>query len=383
MKRHDFIIAGAGAAGLSLAHYMLHSPLRDHSILIVDKDDDDQLNRNWGFWVDGPTLFDSAVKHEWRKLQFVSDDYERTIDLGHYRYKMARGADFYRATLAELEADSDVSFARGVIQDIRDGPDEAEVIVDGQPRAGRWVFDSLLKPSDLRRRARRHRFLKMHFKGWEIETGQPAFDPAVATMFDFRTPQRGAMRFFYVMPFSERRALVEYTLFSADVLPQAEYEQALRDYIEDVRGISGYRVLSEENGAVPVTDYPFARRAGARVMTIGAKGGQIKPSTGYSIIRVQRDSAAIVNSLLANGHPFDVPRQSAWYRLGDSALLEIILSRGELIKPIFTAMFRHNPIERIFHFLDERATPGEQARLFATLPMAPFIRAVAQVILRG
>ena len=32
------------------------------------------------------------------------------------------------------------------------------------------------------------------------------------------------MRFMYVLPFSPRRALVEYTLFSADLLPEAAYE---------------------------------------------------------------------------------------------------------------------------------------------------------------
>jgi lycopene beta-cyclase len=39
------------------------------------------------------------------------------------------------------------------------------------------------------------------------------------------------MRFIYILPFSERRAMVEYTLFSADLLTRAEYEQALRDYL--------------------------------------------------------------------------------------------------------------------------------------------------------
>lgn len=33
---YDFIIAGGGAAGLSLAYHLMRSPLRERSILIVD-----------------------------------------------------------------------------------------------------------------------------------------------------------------------------------------------------------------------------------------------------------------------------------------------------------------------------------------------------------
>ena len=36
------------------------------------------------------------------------------------------------------------------------------------------------------------------------------------------------MRFFYMLPFTERRALVEYTLFSAALLNREEYECAMK-----------------------------------------------------------------------------------------------------------------------------------------------------------
>ena len=57
--------------------------------------------------------------------------------------------------------------------------------------------------------------LNQHFRGWEIETDRPVFNPQLPTLFDFRTPQDGHMRFVYTLPFAENRALIEYTLFSA------------------------------------------------------------------------------------------------------------------------------------------------------------------------
>ena len=385
--RFDFIIAGGGAAGLSLACHLVDSPLRDRSILIIDKDDDDQLSRNWGFWTNETTLFDELACHTWRQLHVVGEGFDKTFDLEDYQYKLIRGADFYRHALAKLRACGNVTFVRGVIDMVEDveAGDEARVVVDGREYRGRWVFDSIIRAGALRRQSRAFRFLKMHFKGWEIETSDDVFNPNAATLFDFRTPpgklsEVQAMRFFYVMPFSPRRALVEYVLFSPNALCQDDYDQALREHIETVRGIHDYRVVAEENGCVPITDYPFVRRTGRRVMAVGAKGGQLKPSTGYSFMRVQHDSVAIVRSLVKRGHPFDVPYGSRLFRLGDSVLLDIMLRRGDEIKPIFTAMFAHNPIRRIFHFLDEVASPWEVVRMTASLPPWQFVYSFGRVV---
>jgi lycopene beta-cyclase len=221
--------------------------------------------------------------------------------------------------------------------------------------------------------------LQLHFKGWEIETAREAFNPRAVTLLDFRTPQHTSTRFLYVLPLSERRALVEYTLFSAARLGQAEYEQALKVYLETTLGITSYRVLREESGSMPLSDRPFPRRAGRRIMTIGAKAGQVKPTTGFGFTRIQQDSAAIVRSLLRAGHPFDVPADSRRYRLYDSLMLQVMAQHGEQIKPIFTAMFKHNSIERIFRFLDEVGPWWENLLLIRSLPPRLFLQALFQM----
>jgi lycopene beta-cyclase len=75
------------------------------------------------------------------------------------------------------------------------------------------------------------------------------------------------------------------------------------------------------------------------------------------------------------GHPFDVPPSSWFYRLCDTLMLQIMLRQGGQIKPIFTAMFRNNPIERIFRFLDEATSPWENLAMMASLPPQLFLRA--------
>lgn len=375
---YDYIIAGGGAAGLSLAYHLVHSPLRDRSILIVDKDAKDRNDRTFCFWTDRPGPFDEVVHRSWSQLQFVGEDFEKVLDLGAYRYQMIRGIDFYRFVRDALSAYPNVEFLQGTVERIDDGSDQARASVDGQIYTGKWIFDSRFRFSTFKPDPARTHSLRQHFIGWVIETPGKAFNPQAATFLDFRTPQKNEMRFFYVLPFSERQALVEYVLLSPD-----DYDQALKDYLESALGIKDYRILAREAGVNPLSDYPFRRRAGRRVMTIGTLGGRVKPSSGYAFTRIQRDSAAIVHSLLQEGHPFNVPGTPGLYRLCDSLMLQVMYHQGGRIKSIFTAMFKNNPIERIFHFLDETASPWENLSMMASLPPWLFLWAWFQLKVLG
>jgi lycopene beta-cyclase len=59
--RYDIIIAGCGAAGLSLAYHLLQSPLRDRSLLLIDRDTGVHNDRTWCFWSDRLTPFDDTI----------------------------------------------------------------------------------------------------------------------------------------------------------------------------------------------------------------------------------------------------------------------------------------------------------------------------------
>jgi lycopene beta-cyclase len=176
-------------------------------------------------------------------------------------------------------------------------------------------------------------------------------------MFDLRTPQREGVTFFYHLPFSERRALVEYTLFSPALLPIEDYESALRLHLDGLAG-AGYRILETERGIIPMTDRPFPRRQGHRILAIGTRGGRVKPSTGYAFARIQRDSQQIVASLVRTGHPFAIPPDPLRYRLHDAILLEVLAQEPDLGRPILSAIFACNPVQRVLRFLDGRTAGG-------------------------
>ena len=371
---YDYLIVGGGAAGLSLAYQLIHSLLGDRSILIIEPDAKDRNDRTFCFWSNRPMPFDDIAYRAWRRVRLVNEDSASAIDLRDYQYEMIRGLDFYQFVRDELAQHPNVTFMRGAVDRIEDGIEGASVVVGGQSFAGRWIFDSRFRVAKFKPDQTRYHSLQQHFKGWLIETAEAAFDPHAATLFDFRTPQTDELRFFYVLPLSEHEALIEFVLLSPE-----KYDQALRDYVENTLGIKHYRVVATEGGVSPLTDFPFERRTSEHVMTIGTPGGRVKPSSGYAFTRIQNDSSAIVQSLIKTGQPFNLPADSRLYRLCDALLLDIMSRHGESLPAIFATMFKRNPIDRVFRFLDETASAGDIVALIASMPPRPFLAALFRV----
>jgi lycopene beta-cyclase len=173
---------------------------------------------------------------------------------------------------------------------------------------------------------------------------------------------------------------VEYTLFSINLLKPEAYFQAAEAYLRDQLGVNTYRVVEEEVGIIPMTSQPVRRRLGNRILAIGTRGGRVKPSTGYAFHRIQRDSQAIVSSLLRYGHPFEVASNPRRFLFYDALLLDVLARSDPKIREIFTDMFSRNPIDRVFRFVDETTSLLEDGLILATLPPVPFLYAFVRKV---
>jgi lycopene beta-cyclase len=185
---------------------------------------------------------------------------------------------------------------------------------------------------------------------------------------------QGDFRFMYLLPVSRTESLVEYTLFSSELLPREEYEAEIRAYMETHFPGVGYEVAETEDGIIPMTEQPFPRRGGQRIMYTGTKGGRVKASTGFAFHRTQRDSQAIVDSLRETGQPFHADQPPARYRTFDAMLLSLLHRRGEWVAHrVWPDLFEKNPLPRLWRFLNEEGDLKENVALMNTVPWFPFI----------
>ena len=369
----DAVIVGGGLSGLSLAAHLAAGGWGDRSVVVVDDGARNPADLAWAYWSAAPGLLAAAVSREYDRLLVNAAGGPRVVRLGQYRYRLVRGDDLHRAVAELLRDRPGFRLVTGRVEQIRDRPDGAEVGVDGGVLTARWAFDSVLgppSPGPVRGR--------LAFVGWEVECDQPVFDPRVPTLFDFRTPQPSGARFIYVLPVTDRRALVEHTTFIAGPPDPTigPANEAIRGYLADVLAAGPYRVLRTERGVLPLRTRT-AERARGRVLTIGAAGGLIKASTGYGFDRIQRDSAAITRSLVRHDHPFDVPAPRRRHRFLDAVLLDVLAREPGQLPLAFGRLFARMPAESVLKFLAEDTTLAEEFRLVTALPPAAYLRAVA------
>ncbi len=381
MTHFDYIIAGGGCAGLSLAYHLINSPLQNKSILIIDKDKKINNDRTWSFWTDKSTLFDHIVFRQWHKIEIVDDTRHFIRPLERLTYKMIRAEDFYQETYQQLSKSSHVKFLLGFIEKIQTNDKSASLTVNGQTYTADYIFDSRFANNSLNRQHPDYHFLMQHFKGWFIQSPTPCFDNQKVTMFDFRVAQENEVRFVYTLPFDDSTALVEYTVFSDNLLPAQKYDSELEQYIRKILKIKNYEILETEKGVIPMTDFKFQKQIGRRVINIGTNGGACKASTGYAFLRIQRESEKIVRSLMRDNSPFYTQKMRFRHQTYDSLLLNIMQRNGGSIHEIFMQLFENNPIDRILYFLDERSSPIQDFKIMNSVPPAPFLKSIRNIFL--
>ncbi|WP_223652728.1 lycopene cyclase family protein [Hymenobacter psoromatis] len=383
---YDYLLVGGGAAGLSLAYYLAQEPrLAEKRILLIEPEAKDRNDRTWSYWADEPTPFDKLAVGEWQHIAFRAPGFARVLNLGKYRYRTVRGLDFYQFVHQALVArPAQFTVLRGRVASLENtGVGVRARTEAGEEFIAHYAFDS--RPPAITPRPGRHRYLLQHFVGWEIETTRDVFDPNVVEFMDFRGPQYHEARFMYVLPFAPRRALVEYTLFSAQVLAKAEYEAHILDYLTNTLDLApaDYRMVEEEMGAIPMTDHPLPEGVGANIINLGTRAGRAKPSTGYAFRRIQAQSARLAAALAATGRPPRDLTGDRWqFRLFDTLLLDIMQRRGETTRDIFQQLFERNPVARILRFLDEKTSWADNLRVMNSVAPGPFMRSIWHV-LRG
>ena len=390
---YDFIIAGGGLAGLSLAYYLSQSSLENAKILIIDQSEKKENDKTWCFWEAQPTAFDEIVRQRWNGVWFHgSRNFSQFLPIDEYQYKLIRSADFYQFIYKAISRKDNINFLIDSVLSVEKDIDNRPQVktTQGIFKASQIVFDSTSRSSydDTR-----YSQMLQHFKGWVIETDAPAFDETKPTMFDFSVEQNDECRFVYVLPYSPTKALVEYTIFSDNLLEDSVYDDELKSYISQRLKITNYRIDEIEKGIIPMSDEPSIQIPDDGIVRIGTAGGYVKASTGYSFTRTQRILKYLVRDLeRAKGNFDSFEKEKKSWRKGkyipnrkallDSILLDVMLKNRHSSKDIFTRLFSKNRPAQILKFLDEDTSLLEDLAIMHTVPIIPFLKSAFVVIFR-
>jgi lycopene beta-cyclase len=372
---YNYAIIGAGCAGIHLAIAMMDDPFfANKEVLIIEKESKEVNDRTWCFWEIGEGKWDQLIHHSWSEGRFNSPHNQHQLDMSPYRYKMLRSIDFYSYGKSKIKNAPNFHWVNEQINDISFAENQNKIIGQKENFFAEHIFDSRIQ-SDFFKKEDSYTRILQHFKGWMIETEEDFFNPEEFVIMDYRLKWKNSTSFNYVLPISKRKALVEFTLFTPELIQDKQYDQILCEYLQSFLGLENYKIIEVEQGVIPMSDFPFHHQNKPYLTKIGTAGGWVRPSSGYHFKNAEKYSQQIIHNLKKQQLPSAGIAKNR-FRKYDILLLDILKNHNELGEELFTSMFEKNPAKKIFKFLDEETTLLEDLKIISSFRFKPFLQAL-------
>ena len=373
MQHYNYIFTGTGLAALFTVHELIYSgKIQDKSILLIDAIPKKTNDRTWCFW-DDSNLFEAIISKKWKTTLFANENFRKQLNIEPYHYKMIQGLDLYNFIFKEISKHKNIHFLQEKVIDFSDLGHHCLVKTEQHSFTCNQVFNSIFNPNVISFQ-KKYPLLQQHFIGWFVKSKEPVFDDNAATFMDFSVKQKGNTRFMYILPTSKNEALIEYTLFSKDLLSKEEYETEIELYIKNL-GITEYEILEKEQGNIPMTSYPFWKNNTKNIIHIGSAGGWTKASTGFTFKNVTKKSKQLV-SFLNSKSDFTKFHKEDKFWFYDLLFIDVLYQNNALGSKLFSNLFKNENSGIILKFLDEETTWLEDLKVILKCPKVPFIKAL-------
>jgi lycopene beta-cyclase len=190
---------------------------------------------------------------------------------------------------------------------------------------------------------------------------------------DFNCDQRNDVHFFYTLPFSKNKALIETTWLS-DLEDQSlmDYDLQLENYIKNNLGIKNYKINFTERGAIPL--FHQLIKNNNKTVNIGSAGGMTRLSTGYTFLNIQEHSKYIVKNIdkIEKMKVFNIGKK---YQFLDKIFLKVLENNPEKMPKIFFEMFKASS-SCVIKFLSNKSNIFEDINIIGRMPKLIFMKAL-------
>jgi len=351
MKEFDYVIIGGGCAGLSLAYELeINNKLKDKSLAIIENREKYERDKTWSFWKVFDHNFQDCVIKSWNNFTINMPDASRELKSEKFPYQSIDSGKFYNKVNTELKSNKNINFFKSL-----DEIDSSNSV----------IFNSVNEsPPDKSK-------LWQHFQGIEIETKKNIFDEEIFNLMDFNCDQKDAVHFFYTLPFSKNKALVETTWLSnleSDVYK--DYDIQLENYIKNNLRIKEYKINYTEKGAIPLY-YPNTNN---NFINIGTVGKMTRLSTGYTFLNIQEHSKYIRENLdnIGNKERFKLKNK---YIFLDKIFLKVVKNNPEQMPSIFFNLFKVKA-DKFIKFMSNKSNLVDDLSIILKMPKFTFLKAL-------
>ena len=351
MREFDYIILGAGCAGLSLAYELdINKKLNDKTLAIVETRNEYKRDKTWSFWKVADHNFEDCIIKSWQNFSINYNLGFHEIVNKDYPYQTIDSGLFYKKVLNQLTKNKNIRFFK----------DSEQLNLENS-----FIFNSI--PSSNNDQSN----IWQHFKGIEIETTRDIFDDEIFNLMDFNCDQRDNVHFFYTLPFTKKRALIETTWLSKmDDKTLNDYDNQLEKYIKETLKIKNYKINYQEEGAIPL--FYKQNKIEKNKINIGSAGGMTRLSTGYTFLNIQEHSRYISNNIekINNTKIYNIGKK---YEFLDNIFLNVLRNYPHKMPKIFFNMFKASS-KTVIKFLSNKSNIFEDLEIILKMPKWIFIK---------
>ena len=376
-KSYQYGIIGGGISGLQLALALIDdSHFAETSILIIEKEKKDTNDKTLCFWEIGNGKWDDLISNRWTQGKFINRDGEQSVlNLGDYKYKMLPSINFYKYALSKLKADPRVTWVTSDVIALTEESNNVSIQTSEETYQVEHCFDSRVTV-DYDQVATESAMVFQPFIGIEVQFDKAVFEAESFTMMDFQYRREDNTAFFYILPLSETRAMIEYTLFvPKNPSDMEQYLAHIDSYIKAKVTDQEYTLRHTEQGMIPMSTYPF-HNANTQLLTkIGTAGSWVRPSTGYAFKYIEYYVGKVIDNIKAG----KLPSQNLFNRrhqMMDGLMLDLLQNENTLGPWLFDTMYRKVETPLIFKFLDGKTSLFEDLKIMNSFKWAPFFRAI-------
>jgi len=380
---YDVILVGGGLANclIALRLAQCHPDLR---IVIVEAGAEIGGNKTWSFHgtdvaADDYAFLQPLIRKRWAGQRVMFPELNRILSTPYAMITSETMREAVRASaaitiktdaLAEKIGEDHVELADGFTL-------SAPCVIDGRGYApSPWLKVGFQK-----------------FAGLELETRQ-THGETLPTIMDARIDQLDGFRFFYILPLSPTRMLVEDTRYSdSGDLDRQEIRRAILHYVTVERGWAVSEEIREESGVLPISlavDFESFWQHALGSARVGMRAGLFQPTTGYSLPEAVRVASLIatrcspLETALVDAAVRDYARnkaESQRFMRFLNRMLFLGAEPGERYRVL--QRFYKLPQDLIERFYAGHLKPMDKVRILAGKPPIPIRNAIRCVSEKG
>ena len=376
----DLVIIGAGCAGLSLGVELAKMNKSAPKTLLLEQRKVYENDRTWCFWGQSGATYSEMTSHQWTQLTVHYAKENILLDCTFAPYQILPSQAFYHFALQ--------SIAQNALLDLKM---DSLVLKEPEYKAGWWYLDTSFgairtraivdtrpKPLDPLKNTK----LWQSFLGYEIESSEAIFDPKIAKLMDFYQANSEFVGFNYVLPQSEKRALIEFTIFAhrpyyADEL-RGSLDQSLAQYCKG----GEFKILRTESGLIPMGISSSNSLLGNAVhpsyVHVGLTAGGARAATGYAFQRITDWAIKCADALKRTGLPISHKKDSYLLRKMDDIFLSVIRRNPNLGPKLFMDLFAKVDSKRLIRFLSDKGHFLDYFAVMRALPASPFLKEIVK-----